>query len=322
MRKESTMKRLLFGILVACTVLPMLRSAVSYNFSGSKGRLGDNLIAFSHALWVSYKRNTPLLYKPFKYSDDLVLSTLHIPFGSIEDHNFKDVITFPKHRGKKLDIFSLNTESDILYIVPFFSYKKAKSFHFDVNWEDEGFVKILRKEVAPLIEVQSVDIPEGRLAVAVHIRTGDGHDRTYQLRTGETSYFRKRYYDRKLPLKFPPNSFYIEQIRRMSEELNDQPIYVHIFTDHSNPKYFAELFTEQVGKSNITYGFREQGNMHNANVLDDFFAMATFEYFIRGDSNFAIMAEKLSHWKISIYPVAHKWEGETLIITHTEMATR
>ena len=37
------------------------------------GRLGDQLIAYMHAKWVSYLYDIPLLYKPFHYSNDLVL---------------------------------------------------------------------------------------------------------------------------------------------------------------------------------------------------------------------------------------------------------
>ncbi|NDD99733.1 hypothetical protein EB008_05520, partial [bacterium] len=42
--------------------------AVTYDYD-KKARLGDNLMCYLHAKWVSYKNGIPILYKPFPYSD-------------------------------------------------------------------------------------------------------------------------------------------------------------------------------------------------------------------------------------------------------------
>ncbi len=68
--------------LVMLSMLTVYPAAVTYDFSG--GRLGDNLISFSHVLWASYKYEVPLLYRSFKYSDQLQLHKLH------ESCNFDD----------------------------------------------------------------------------------------------------------------------------------------------------------------------------------------------------------------------------------------
>ena len=46
-------------------------STITYELSG--GRLGDNLVAYIHAKWISYKHDIPLEYKPFEHSNELVL---------------------------------------------------------------------------------------------------------------------------------------------------------------------------------------------------------------------------------------------------------
>ncbi|HEV7737800.1 MAG TPA: hypothetical protein VGO47_10580, partial [Chlamydiales bacterium] len=45
---------------------PDSTQAITYEFSG--GRFGDNLLAYFHAKWVSYKYNIPFFYKEFPYS--------------------------------------------------------------------------------------------------------------------------------------------------------------------------------------------------------------------------------------------------------------
>src|ERR1700728_1817882 len=54
------------------------QSYITYALSG--GRFGDNLLAFMHAKWFSYRFKLPLLYKPFPYSDQLQLSLDEKPY--------------------------------------------------------------------------------------------------------------------------------------------------------------------------------------------------------------------------------------------------
>src|SRR5665213_983093 len=63
--------------------------AVTYEFSG--GRLGDNLLSYLHAKWISYRHQIPLLYKPFKYSDKLMLDTNEIRFD-LSTKKFEQVV--------------------------------------------------------------------------------------------------------------------------------------------------------------------------------------------------------------------------------------
>lgn len=307
------LKRLLYLLVLCSTCLNILTGAsVSYRFSG--GRFGDNLLTYAHAVWVSYKLKIPLLYRPFKqYSDQLALSRIHNSWEVAKDQ-FDQVIGLTKKGAQHRNLFDLNIDDTILYMVPFFGscaydIQLPNCGPFDVDWRDEGFVNELRRGISPLNILPSLEIPEDRIAVGIHLRTGGGADNAIQLRQPA---------DKKYPFKFPPNSFFIEQIKHMSELLNDQPMYVHIFTDSKRPEYFAKLFEQEVNKPNIIYGFREKSG-----VLEDFFAMTAFRYFIRGESHFSFMAGVLARFEICIIPTKYAWKSDReMIITEIQVQKR
>ncbi len=285
-------------------------AAVTYGLSG--GRLGDNLVAYSNALWVAYKREIPLVYFPFDNCERFTLSRIHDSYWAAKD-KYSKIVKFDK--DEKLDMSNLKIDENTLYSIPFFPAFKREIIEsdffcaFDVDWHDEGFVAALRRGISLVDREPSlINFPEGRIPIALHIRTGEGFDPVYQLRTA---------YDQSSPRKFPPNSFFIEQLKHMSELLEDQPLYVHIFTDSSRPEYFAELLKKEVNKSNIIYGYRNKPGL-----VDDFFAMAQFKYFIRGESNFSFMASILAQYKICIVPAECVWKGRELIVTKSEVIIR
>ncbi len=275
------MKKILYLFCLA-SVLPIFPSTVSYNFSG--GRFGDNLFAFTRALWISYKKGIPLSYRGFTYGDKLALSSLHRPLS----RKLHQGIPRTPIKNQE-DLNRMNSKDNTIYLIPWRTY-------IPVDWNDEGFKALLKKEIASKHPLPQLNLPADRLFVAVHVRAGSGPDRTIHLRRG--------FADKKHPTKFPPNSFYVEQLKRLSELLDDQPLYVHIFTDSRTPENFVELFKKEVNKPNIEYGYKR-----NADVLEDFFNMARFDYFIRPTSSFSAMAEKLSNRKIVIYPQKCIWTG-------------
>jgi len=303
------MKALIYVPLLSMIHFATMASpAVSYNFAG---RLGDSLVQYAQALWVSYKREIPLLYRPFKYSEQFELSRIHDSYNNVKDGQFTKVV----HLGKGLNynIYDLKTDENILYMIPFFCGFKRElvelgyPFYFDVDWKDVGFLTELRKGIALINRTPKlIDLPKDRIPVAVHIRTGDGFDKIFQLR--------ERGFDDKItPRKFPPNAFFIDQLKRMSEMLGDQPLYVHIFTDSSRPEHFAKLLEKEVNKPNITYGYRT-----GVDLLDDLFSIMQFKHLIRGESHFSFIAGILAECEICIVPAEYVWEEKNLIITKVE----
>ena len=226
------------------------KSAVTYSFSG--GRFGDNLMAYSHARYVAYKYGCSFLYRPFHYSDQLSMHTMHEMYQGSD--KYKDIITYPKHHKGTLQLADLriNKNENNLYVIRYFSECKEanlrlKMWHFDVDWNDKEFIHLLKKEIAPAFPLQKLSLPKHVVTVAVHIRRGGTYDKLYQ--TVKRSSIQNEsqplaltlptdsfYYsdhtvnaDKRNPLKFPPDSFYIEHIKKVSTLFKDAPLYVHLF---------------------------------------------------------------------------------------------
>ncbi|MCA9375043.1 hypothetical protein KC622_01790, partial [Candidatus Dojkabacteria bacterium] len=124
---------------------------------------------------------------------------------------------------------------------------------------------------------------------------------------------------RRFPNKFPPQEFYVEQIKRLFMLLGSKPLYVHIFTDCKEPEALIEELKVQVNEPSIEFGFRKSSRRSENGVIEDFFNLARFEYIIRPQSEFSYMADKIADWKILIYPTVSRWDGD--ILTVNEVAT-
>jgi len=130
------------------------------------------------------------------------------------------------------------------------------------------------------------------------------------------------YEDINVPLRLPPEQYYIDQIKMLSKILNDPPLFVYIFTDDANPKRIVNKFNEVLQKPNITFACREQGNRYDTNILEDFFAMIKFDCLIRPHSHFSMSAQLIGNHKIVIYPRIGVWYGNKLVINDIGIAIR
>lgn len=313
-------KFLTIAMLTFACYLNMQGGAVTYAFSG--GRLGDNLVSYAHARYVSYKYNLPLVYKPFEYADQLKLSQQ----PQIKDMVFEKEVIIPSEPYRTDLDNVIKSQENALYVIKYFPEKPGPDSltddrspdrgHFDVDWQDEKFVEILRNEISPISPVPQHRFPQDRTSVAVHMRFGIGFDRLLQNEeVKEPDVF---YADVNFPLKFPPFEYYVEQIQRIAQLLNNQPLYVYIFTDHPNPQELLERCREAVKNPSILFESRESDNRLDV-ILDEFFALTQFDCLIRGHSNYSIMASKLGRYKIQVSPKSSRWEGTKLIITDTYM---
>lgn len=177
----------------------------------NRGRLGDKLICYSKAKWLSYKFNIPMFYLPFNYSDQLRLheqETIYLPQF---DRLFSSIVNLPINFTG-----TLIPNNNTLYI----AYWKIKA---NVDWDDVLFLEQLRHDICPRFTLNKIIAPTGCISVAAHVRNGGGfYADSAQIREER-------------PLQFVSEEFFIEQIERLAEMFPEQNLYVHIFTDHQKP---------------------------------------------------------------------------------------
>ena len=188
----------------------------------------------------------------------------------------------------------------------------------------------------PSITVKTVLLPKNIPTVAVHIRRGNlslsseqyynthkvltdntqAHDVTFDILTPQEKIFFKKNRDKKWPLKFPPDQYYVDQIKLLSEMLENRLLYVHIFTDDKNPKALCKKIKTAVNKSNITFACRSDNNnnLMRTTSFDDLFSLAQFDCIIRSGSNFARVSQIIGNHKIIIFPTHATWVNNTLIM--------
>jgi len=264
-------------------------SAITWEPNG--GRFGDNLLSYSKAKWLSYKFNIPVLHLPFKYSDQLMLHEQEAMYSNESAQLFSTITHLPIE--KKCQLLP---NSNTLYI----SHWKTK---ITIDWYDNVFVEELKKNIAPRSIIEKVIVPKECISIAVHVRNGGGF-------VVDNEREKER-----CPLRFVPDEFFIAQIARLADMFQDQNIYVHIFTDHQEPAVLEDKFKKSLNNPRITFGYRQQNNSHNTNVLEDFFSMMDFDCLIRPGSHFSRFVQRLGNNKVVIYPESIKKtaDGKSII---------
>lgn len=272
-------------------------TAITYTFSG--GRLGDNLLSYMHAKWVAYKNNIPLLYKPFRYAEKLVIHRKEIRYS--DEWQCRQTAVFQGRENRTFD-----ASGSTLHIIPYFPESPIEQqsgcySYFPVNWEDPGFKKELQKMIAPLEPLDLISIPPDKVSIAVHVRRFDNGFDSPAIADEEKVTPIETIDKNGHSFKFIPDSFYIEKIREISEMLNHPPLFVFIFTDGVNPPAIVEKYKAALLADNIEFGCRPH-SCHTDNVLEDFFSMARFDYLIRSLSNFPVAVEKIGNFKAVFAP--------------------
>ncbi len=301
---------IIFSLCWPIVVTAQVNQAVTYFLN--RGRLGDKIIYYTTAKWISHKFNIPLFIKPFQYSSMLRFGVEEKKYSKGIARQFKKVIPVCREqdviRYKKANVLF---ESKGVY----FRTPRCAGLEQTIGYmlQDQYFAAELRNMLQPVVPLPQITLPEDKVAVAVHIRKGgEGFD----LPLNSIQYYTKlsKFADERWPLKFPPEQYYVDQIKRISTLLDDAPLFMYIFTDDRNPGKLINRIKREVGKDNITFACRSSGNMHNRYVIEDFYNMSCFDCLIRSGSHFAVAAQLLGNHKIIIYPKHWKWIGRKLII--------
>ena len=264
---------------------PRTGRAITYELTG---RLGNNLIAYLHGRWAAWKYHMPLLYKPFPYADQFA-------FHDYETHLYKE--WSPKFAREvnlaRLDLLKIAPASTI-FRVPYFRDEGPRAgilrrMVFKTDWYNPEFRKLVKALLKPRRPVETVKPPADMWNVLVHVRTGGGFD---DLPT------RLAY-----AYKFPPHSFYIEALRRLSQHIQHAPLYAYIMTDDPDAASLARMYQEALSEEkNIIFDYRKAPTGPACNVIEDFYTIPNFKCLIRGDSTFSIMATLLANFKVVMCP--------------------
>jgi hypothetical protein len=142
--------------------------------------------------------------------------------------------------------------------------------------------------------------------VGVHVRRGGGFD-SLQERL-------------RVPLKFPPDSYYIEQIERISKIFKNRSLYVYILTDDLDPASIVNKYRAALNNSNIHFDYRKTDNGPSQNVLEDFFFMTKFDCLVICQSNFSLMASKLADFALVITPTHPTLINGEVVIDEVKLA--
>lgn len=304
-------------VLLLGVSISNLNGASYVTYEPTNGRLGDNLLGYVHAKWLAYKHDITLLYRPFPYSDKLMLSK--------DEMHYKDGLCAHFIRP----VFGDNPNylaDDTLFTIPIFAHalidktdgSTSNLYRFDPDYQDQQFKEQLQKMIKPIQNLTLITPPKGRTSVALHVRKNSGGfdweisteviERLGYLPAGT-------YLDLLYPLKCPSDEYYIEQVHTISKLLDHIPLYIYIFTDDPNPQRIAEKLQARCANlKNIEFDYRKTVNHHQANVLEDLFSLLNFDMLIRADSSFSIIAEMIGTFKMVISPENYQKIGDTIVI--------
>ncbi|MDR3646469.1 MAG: hypothetical protein P4L22_02930 [Candidatus Babeliales bacterium] len=322
-------------------ILPLNFSYLDYAYpirafkaQTGRSRFGDCLSIIYTTKYLSCKYNLPVLFTKFNNYDELEIQK------SIDsqENNF---IYFN-------NIIKINNETEIrhynedtLFIVDVnFSLNKEEMSPQAVHDADNDFKKLIK--LTRPIQPACPKLDKNIIKVALHVRKGGGYDLPLLSKDAldlenynpenvidadelAIEHQKKRFYfsDVRWPFKFPPDSFYLKQILYIYKLLNNKPLHVHIFTDDPNPKCIMEKYKKFINNPNITFSCRQQDNAHDKNVVDDFFAMSTFDCLIRPVSFYSENIQRIGNFKIVIFPAHGIWvKNDILIIDEVKTITK
>lgn len=303
------------------------------------GGLGDNIMSFAIAKAISMHYNLEFYYSKFRYSDlflfDCAEKKITYDVEGAQEVSFVNPLNYADHANEYDNMLG----NYLLYtycLTPCGAHVSEKIFN-----EIKKLIKFKQK-----IDVNI--IPQDRVSLAVHIRKGNGGGENYD---GELTSLQLFDFDRSmvryhnvntypfesleeqytcinsskwtmdtgytlLSLKFPPEQYYVDQIIKISQDLNNQNIAVLIVTDDRDPFSLISRIKQSINKSNITYHYVDNRlKDHSTRIVEDLYNLSLCDGLIRSQSNFAKIAELMGNHKFIFFTGNHKWVDGKMIIT-------
>ena len=268
----------LLALFVSVSIVDAQTSAITHANKG--GRFGDRLLQYAKAKWISQRCGIPLLYKPFQYSDQLMMHEIELLYDEERSKYGREVWV-----NSQKQVQRRSQEGIVMFCGVFCKLNGWQESEGFIP-KDKKFVQSLKEVIKLRVSLPPPELPDGAITIA----------------------------DKDWPLKFPTDRYYIEQLRKLPIIFGNAQLYVYLFTDHPDPAVLVNKYAAAVDNPNIDFAYRELDNAHNANVLEDFFAMTYFDCLIRPESCFSMAAQLIADFKVIIYPKHHVWKDGVLII--------
>lgn len=301
-------------ILSSQMITPYVQQEPCSITNSSRGRFGDQLVTYFKVKWLAYKYGLKILYTPFKYSDQLVLDDIEELCTREKIQKFQSIIDFEKPSPNNNESQIIKKDG-ILYKTSLYCQVKHWS-----SKENKHFLDEIKKLIKPKKTLTTIELPNDRINVAVHVRKGGGYDRVL-LSNPDAGRPNVVYSDIKLPLKFPSDDYYIDQIKFISQYFKNKPLYVYIFTDDKNPAQLLQKYEQALNNNNIIFDCRKEDNHYDKNVLEDLFSMIKFDCLIRPSSSFSLIVELLGNHAVVIYPIEASIKDNKIIIEKVSIIT-
>lgn len=286
---------LLVGLTLSAENNGLEQHAISYNLGGD--RFGDKVLGYVQARYLSYITSIPFLYRPFIYSDQLIIDNNALPYDL---HAHKYGRQFHIASGQTLTEFFHQIQNPqsppTLFIVDFFPSDISewdgdtrRTLIFNHPWHNTAFANYMKNILQPRIPVPNFTCKD-RLNVAVHVRTLSGTD------TADTSWAH-------LPLKHPALDYYERQINKVYEWNSRRPMYVFLFSDTNKPLDLVGHFRKRFQGSDIVFDIQILTRPDLNNTVQDFFAMQQFSVLVATQSNFSMMAARMGAFDMVLFPI-------------------
>lgn len=218
---------------------------------------------------------------------------------------------------------------------------------------DSTLLSKLKEELSLQVECTNIELPEDKIVVGIHIRKGNGGGEFYDGELSSTQIFNTNIqpayvtytepafvwldhisHKRNTPLnpnvnvnaidsvplwdtKFPPEQFYIDQVRYLLQYISPSQLHIQIFTDYNQPLELVQRIKEELLPNNISIGYQTWDDSYTTEqkIANDLHNLARTQILIRSQSYFARVAELLGKHQLVICPFKTRWEGGKLVTT-------
>lgn len=326
-------KKIFLGVALVffCTdncSTPLHQSALT--FLANVGRFGDNITNYIKSKWLAHKYGIPFYFSSFPQSNFLMAHTAETRYTPAIEKRYRHKVTvYSEHDITTVTepvIFVTNAHTHITLEngEEVFAFRDFSHDLYKKLLNDETFFQEIKLLLQPSGPMPLLDLPKDTITVAVHVRKGSGPDGPLysqqlfdeddnSVTSSEQASMHGMFSDKQSPKKFPPEQYYIDQIKKLSELIDHKPMYVYLFTDHRNPKVLIERFQRVIMLSNITFVSKDSSSSHDS-MVNDFYNMAQFDCLIRPDSCFSYCSQLIGNHMFVFYPESACWKGKRLII--------